>query len=409
MPLIPITLHLIPAEFRQASRSPLLGCKLASDLGVRFSHPATVLPPRRPSMLRGALHVFLRLPALWLLTTLLFPLSLLAAERPSVGAIRWDAWSGGRLTSEVEQTLSPEKYRFRLPWFATIDNAGSAHIDGSAPGVMEQEIAYAHEAGLNYWAFLAYPQSDTMSTALDRYLRSSKRADIGFCLILHQTLSVPAAQWPAERDRMLRLLQEPGYEKVGKQPLVYVFDLKMESPTIKQRLDELRATAKAIGLDPYLVYMGWNPSSDYRTHAAEGFAAVSAYAHPGKEAVFAKYVTRVEMQSWANALENKIPFVPLVTTGWDKRPRQDHPVSWEKNPNYANQATFPATATPDEIAKHLGRALAFVKKNPDICPANTIIVYAWNEHDEGGWLCPTWTPSGRPDTHRLDAIRRILK
>lgn len=21
--------------------------------------------------------------------------------------------------------------------------------------------------------------------------------------------------------------------------------------------------------------------------------------------------------------------------------------------------------------------------------ANTLIIYAWNEHDEGGWICPT--------------------
>jgi hypothetical protein len=54
-----------------------------------------------------------------LLSTLfLLPLSLVAADRPSVGAIRWDAWSGGNVTEQVEQTLSPEKYRARLPWFA---------------------------------------------------------------------------------------------------------------------------------------------------------------------------------------------------------------------------------------------------------------------------------------------------
>ena len=59
-----------------------------------------------------------------LLTLLLLPVALLAAERPTVGAIRWDAWSGGGVTSQVEQTLSPEKHRFRLPWFAQVDASG---------------------------------------------------------------------------------------------------------------------------------------------------------------------------------------------------------------------------------------------------------------------------------------------
>jgi hypothetical protein len=344
-----------------------------------------------------------------LTTLLLLPLCLLAAERPTVGAIRWDAWSGGGVTAQVEQTLSPEKHRARLPWFATLDASGRAHINASVDGVMEQEIAYAKHAGLDYWAFLTYPEADAMSSALARYLRSPKRAALGFCLILHQTLSVPAARWPAERDRTLKLLQEPGYQKVGARPLVFAFDLKTEHPTVKQRFDELRAAAKAAGLDPYFVFMGWNPARDYKTHASEGFDAVSAYAHPGTEPVFAKYVDAFEQHAWANALTTKTPYVPLVTTGWDKRPRQDHPVSWEKNAGYADQKTFPATATPAEIAAHLGRALAFVTAHPDVCPANTVIVYAWNEHDEGGWLCPTWTPSGQPDTSRLDAIRSILR
>jgi hypothetical protein len=344
-----------------------------------------------------------------LTTLLLFPLSLLAADRPSVGAIRWDAWSGGNVTTEVEQTLSPEKHRFRLPWFAKVDASGCAHIDASADGVMEREIAYAKDAGLDYWAFLTYPEADAMSSALARYLRSPKRGDLGFCLILHQTLSVPGERWPAERDRTIQLLQERGYQKVAGRPLVYAFDLEMGNLTIKQRFDELRAAAKAIGLDPYFVFMGWSPAKDFKAHAAEGFAAVSAYAHPGTEPVFAKYVEALEKHAWSNAAANRIPYVPLVTTGWDKRPRQDHPVFWEKNAAYAEQRTFPATATPAEIAAHLGRALAFVRANPEVCAANTLVVYAWNEHDEGGWLCPTWTSSGQPDSSRLDAIRTLLK
>jgi hypothetical protein len=342
-------------------------------------------------------------------TLFLLPLSLVAADRPSVGAIRWDAWSGGEVTEQVEQTLSPEKHRLRLPWFAKVDASGRARIDASADAIMEQEIAYAKNAGLNYWAFLTYPEGDAMSSALARYLRSPKRADLGFCLILHQTLSVPAARWPSERDRVIKLLQEPGYQKVGGRPLVFAFDLKTEYPTINQRLDELRASAKSAGLTPYFVCMGWSPASDFKAHAAEGFAAVSAYAHPGKEPVFAKYVDAFEQHAWANALTTKTPYVPLVTTGWDKRPRQDHPVSWEKNAGYADQKTFPAAPTNAELTAHLGRALAFVQAHPDVCPANTIIVYAWNEHDEGGWLCPTWTPSGSPDTSRLEAIRSILR
>ena len=251
----------------------------------------------------------------FLTTLFLLPLSLLAAERPSVGAIRWDAWSGGGVTEQVEQTLSPEKHRLRLPWFAKVEASGRARIDASADEIMEQEIAYAKDSGLNYWAFLAYPEGDAMSSALARYLRSPRRADLGFCLILHQTFSVPAARWPAERDRVIKLLQEPGYQKIGARPLVFAFDLKTEHPTIKQRFDELKSAAKTAGLDPYFVYMGWSPARDYQAHAAEGFAAVSAYAHPGKEPVFAKYVDAFEQHAWVNALATKTPLHPAGDDG----------------------------------------------------------------------------------------------
>ena len=30
-----------------------------------------------------------------------------------------------------------------------------------------------------------------------------------------------------------------------------------------------------------------------------------------------------------------------------------------------------------------------VHAHPDICETQVIIIYAWNEHDEGGWLVVT--------------------
>ena len=69
---------------------------------------------------------------------------------------------------------------------------------------------------------------------------------------------------------------------------------------------------------------------------------------------------------------------------------------------------FPSTATPREIAAHLRRALTFVNEHPEICIARAVIIYAWNEYDEGGWLAPTRAADGRPDTGRLDGIRSIL-
>lgn len=327
--------------------------------------------------------------------------------RPAVGAIRWDAWSGGGVTKQVEKTLGPKKYHYRLPWFAQIDSNNTVRIDGSRQAVMGQEIDYAAEAGLDYWAFLLYPEAESMSVALKQYLANAKRGRINFCLILHNTFGVSDDQWPRERERAVALLKEPGYQTVvGGRPLIYAFGVNGDRAGA--RLAEFRQATTRAGMNPYLVYMGWNPAADYARETTNGFDAVSAYAYGSAQATFAQLAESVEKQYWQQAAQAHVPYVPLVTTGWDKWPRKEHPVSWEMSQGYHKQEVFPATARPEEIAAHLEHAIDFVRDHADICVAKAVILYAWNEHDEGGWLVPTWTPGGKPDTARLDALRKVL-
>jgi hypothetical protein len=70
---------------------------------------------------------------------------------------------------------------------------------------------------------------------------------------------------------------------------------------------------------------------------------------------------------------------------------------------------FYQTFTAEECAQALKEALDFVVANPQACPANSVIIYAWNEFDEGGWLCPTLGANGKPDTSRIEAVGKILR
>lgn len=332
------------------------------------------------------------------------------ADAPIVGAIRWDAWTGGAVTAQVTATLSPPEFHDRLPWFAAVDQDGTLTIDGGPQSVMDREIGFAADAGLDYWAFLLYPEADTMSTGLQQYLESAHRSRIGFCLILHNAFGVPPAAWPHERDRAIALLQEPGYQTVlDGRPLVFSFQVPLDNTAFAGRIQEFLEGARAQGVDPYLVYMGWNPRADFANASAFGFEAVSAYAYGTNLATFAELAEAVERDYWRAAADARVPVIPLVTTGWDKRPRQVNPVSWERDHAYHTQETFPSLPAPGEIAAHLQRALAFVRENAAICPANAVIIYAWNEYDEGGWLAPTRADDGSPNAERLDAIRPLLR
>lgn len=330
--------------------------------------------------------------------------------RPSVGAIRWDAWTGGHITEQVERSLGPAKYHNRLPWFAEVADydGGGVRIDGGRQSIMDREIEWASAAGLDYWAFLVYPKDSVMSTALGQYLRSENRDRIGFCMILANTLKNAGNDWPVERDRAVALLEEPGYWRVlGNRPLVYVF---AGAEPIAERFREFIGLARKRGLDPYCVYMGWNPAKDYETAKKLRFDAVSAYAKSDNPATFVELVQSVESGYWQAAAKAKVPYIPLVTTGWDKSPRKDNPVSWEQGDHpYHRQKRFTARAKPEEIAAHLRRALQFNEDHPEICKARSVIVYAWNEYDEGGWLAPTRNVGdGTADMGRLEAFRRVL-
>ncbi len=319
------------------------------------------------------------------------------APRTTVGAIRWDAWSGGSVSKIMESTLGPRRYHHRLPWFAAVTGPDAVRIAGGTQEIMDQEIAFAADAGLDYWAFVMYARTDAMSVPLSRFLASTSPKRLGFSLLLHNNLNVSEAELPVEVKRAVDLLSHPRYQRLPDgRPLVYYFESRHWGAFMK--------AAQAAGHKPFLVCMNWN-MGDFARLKNAGVGAMSAYAVAEYKPAYAALADKAE-RDWQKAANHAIPWVPLVTAGWDKRPRQDHPVPWEaKDANH----TWPPTPTPTELADHLRRALDFVNRHPAISPARTVMIYAWNEYDEGGWITPTRGADGRPDDSRLKALAAVLR
>lgn len=343
------------------------------------------------------------------------------AQRPPpvVGTIRWDAWYGRNdIVREVERSLGPKKFHFRLPFFAQVVSAAEVHIDGDSQETMNREIAYAAEAGLDYWAFVDYWDDPALTIALRRYLDAKNKRGLRFCFVEeggrldhHRTEA-----WP----RLVGFFRDPNYLKVcDGRPLLFLFG--KPAATGKADFLALGAAAVAAGLKkPYIVLMGWHPPSDWKDAQTLGFDAVSAYAAGGPYAgpmwPYAKLTEHVTSKYWGECRQHGIPTLTFATAGWDTRPRIEHPVKWIKIPAVPDP-TPPAqqkpllddvTATPAQLAKHVQEALAWTADNPDLTPANAVIIYAWNENDEGGWLVPTWTGQDQPDTDRIEAVGRVL-
>lgn len=336
--------------------------------------------------------------------------------RPLVGAIRWDAWHGnqGMPGRAVQRSLGPEKYHWRLPFFAVVRGDDDITIDGTDQQVMDREIAYAADAGIDYWAFVTYREDDPMSLGLKRYLSSDARSRIRFCLLTE------GPRWadPAFVARVARLMREPGYQMVFRnRPLLYLGFIGQgkqvrhweNAQAFRRTLDAFRAAVQADGLgNPYLVILDFLPEWGAMWADELGGDAISSYVVNAKSEKPVPYAcqARADEAFWEACRATGKPVVPIVTSGWDRRPRVERPVPWERDQQPGvGLERYVEAPTPQEIADHLKVALDWIARHPDAAPARASLIYAWNENDEGGWLVPTL----RDGPARLHAIGAMLR
>ncbi len=342
------------------------------------------------------------------------------SSRPIVGAIRWDAWYGeGPPVSEVEKTLGPKKYHFRLPFFAQVISPGEVSINGDAQAVIEQEITYAAEAGLDYWAFVDYWDQGNLGIALRRYRETPDKRGIRYCLIEEgrRLDQIGTQGWP----RLVTHFQDLNYLKVlDGRPLLFVFGLPEK--LAKADFENLAQQATTAGVkEPYIVLMGWNPTADAVEMQRFGFDALSAYAagagYQWEQWPYEKLTEHVRTAYWEVCRRERLETITFATVGWDPRPRVEHPTPWvrvtpQPDPTPPEQQTplvDAVTATHEQLSQHLREALAWTRDNRDLNRANAIIIYGWNENDEGGWLIPTLQSNGQIDRTRVDAISKVLR
>ena len=116
-----------------------------------------------------------------------------------VGSIRWDGWVGKKGTWEigpiVERTMGPERFHYRAPFFSVVTAKDSISIDGTTQEIMDQEIAYAKEAGIDYWAYCYYPDDCGLELARKFHQTSKNTNDVKWCAILGGSFEFDSAKY----------------------------------------------------------------------------------------------------------------------------------------------------------------------------------------------------------------------
>ena len=370
---------------------------------------------------------------------LLLASAALVAARPSVGVIRWDAWNqvSGHYDAVsycAQIALAPQRYQYRLPFYAQPLSSTNVSFDADEQSIMDQEIVYAARAGIDYWIVDSYctygPNCTTTSSycaqyaqpgstsdgycperpnyGLERYLSSQYVDRLNFTLML---LGAPACD-PDMQKQYIGRLGSPHYHTVlGGRPLVYMFQFSDNEAAAcggswngsRAVFDSFRQQAMAVGLpNPYMVLMDFDVSTVVSHARVLGFDAVSTYALPGgtDDGVPMREQIVAAQGWWKAAASTHFPFVPLAPTGWDPRPRADHPCPCvDEGPQHYEQATAA------EVAELVVSALNFTCTNSAVTEAQTVVVYAWNESSENG---AALIPSLGNGTMYVDALAEVL-
>jgi hypothetical protein len=374
-------------------------------------------------------HRYYRIPTMlfWIQLIMLALITLLPTSGHAsnsairVGALRWDAWystSSTSLGTFATKAISAKKYQLRLPACAKPASESTSVFNCDTQEVIDQEISYAKQAGIAFWAYDWFPQGNPMRRAWELHQQSRYANDMDWCVVEgyesfdHGAHNIPTYDTPMEFSQFFRW---HNYEKQYRgRPLFFLLQGKGVSlHQLAIDISMLRLDADKIHVgNPYIVVMSPVPASaasDATTIGADAIASYNGTTPNASEGTYASLVARNEA-FWNTQASTGMQTIPTAVTGWDRRPRIEMPVPWEQSYQKPGVGinNYYLMATPKAIASQVSAMLIWISHNPTIATSHEALIYAWNEFDEGGWLDPTYSPKGA-DHSRLDALSTVLR
>jgi hypothetical protein len=336
-----------------------------------------------------------------------------------IGAIRWDAWfDGGRDVA----LLRPDRFGDRIPFYARpgATPGDPLIVDGTTEHVMNAELAYARAMGVDYFLFGFYPEDGSwnrdrathqaLNRSLQTYLRMPDTYGVRFAVSLNQTF--PRSDADEYIERLSSFVSRPNYVRAQDRTVpVFLFDSGRGSwsrtyggsDAGRDLLNTLRRGVEAsTGQRIVFVLLHPNPVVGQTEAANLGVPIVSTYSNfapsDGGAVPFARCAAHGR-SVWERAARAGVTYLPNVTLGWDTRPRaapDETPVrrrTWCLPPDRATLASAFADA-----AHFVG--------TQEQAAFKSVLVYAWNEFTEGGWMVPTWANGAVGVAILRDAIGR---
>lgn len=334
-------------------------------------------------------------------------------EKLRIGVVNWDAGlpSDKYMGNFMITALGKPQHANRLPYYAIKKDDDKYEIPIRTQDDYDKELAMAADAGIDFFMYCWYsegkeknpqvgeeklgavvPHLPWLNTMRKLYQKSPLNKRIKMCAIL---LGMHAY---SKEDILLLVdaMKQDYYEKKDGRPLLFVF-----GGYRPKFFSQVRELINQEGLNPYIVFMHNGLLSENGDYSEAD--AVGAYGS-GHGAKNFEELTEATEKDNQEKKQFGLPIIPLLSAGWDPTPRIDTPCPWF---SYPRQEYSPAP-TVDQMEKATLKLFKWIEKTPE---ANTgyATVFAWNEFEEGGYICPTLKEDGKPCTDILDGLARALK
>ena len=345
-------------------------------------------------------------------------------KKTQVGVIRWDAYvdSDRFFGTFASNSLSPKEYQNRAPFYSRITEEGRVTFSNYNEDLFNQEMEYAISAGIDYFAYCYYsfdcanaaaaldydparkaiaPYIDELTIVRRMHRKSTYREKVKLCAIL--------TSFPLTALDVAELAEDmvsDYYVKVDGRPLLYCYETK--APVTLANLALLLPELEKAGVPAPIMVPTYPLNANTMAEQSKDEEAVGFYAAGNNGFVdYESYCAKV-----SGCLENYFrigkPVVPLLAMGWNPDPRVDHPVSWA---SYA-RVQYHEEMTEAGLQQQVAKIRELVQQYPDRFMGHCL-VFAWNEFEEGGWVCPTlaFDEEGKPfaDCTHLEYLGRAIK
>lgn len=315
-------------------------------------------------------------------------------------------------------------------------------FDESDPKWVAKEIDLAADHGIDVFLYDWYWYSGvkSMEEALEQgFLKAPNRERMKFALMWanhdrrdqfcpefgkDRTVWLPSRHSPRDLTRVIdycieHYFRQPNYWRPQGGLFFSLFEAtrfvtELGGPQeTRKLLEQMNTRVRQANLPP----IHWNGMVASPTAAAvlldAGFQSTSRYNVATARKVRPDFtesyedVMEAHRQHWKNMQTSKLVNLPVVTMGWDSTPRCRADVPWPFPKNSKGRHEYPyghvvVDNTPERFEQLLRDAATHVAHDPH--QPFAVLLNAWNEWTEGGFLLP----EERYGTGYLEAIQRVF-